>query len=82
MASMDNFTDKQIISCALSQWANYIETGEVHMSADTAKTIRNKNQINNLNLDQITFAARLRELSKKMLNSEFISVADDRLTLL
>ena len=65
-------SDNQVKFRALNMWANYIETGDVTMSA--ADAINMKQSLNNmnpimklkpLNLEQQKFVIRLREMAIK-----------------
>jgi hypothetical protein len=53
--------DSQLEFFALSNWANYIETGDVAMSAQDAQNC--KRPFNALSQDQMTFVLRLRGLA-------------------
>lgn len=53
--------DAQLVFSALSNWANYIETGDVVMSAQDAQNC--KQPFKALGLDQMTFVLRLRDLA-------------------
>jgi hypothetical protein len=57
--------ENYMISYALNLWANYIETGDVTMSAQTAQKI--KEPFNALTEDQMEFILRLRKTSTEYL---------------
>lgn len=56
----DEQSDAVVIAHALSMWANYIETGDVCMSAEDAERANEK--FNALSTDQMKFVIRLREM--------------------
>jgi adenylate cyclase class IV len=70
---MDEFSmynDKRwLISQSLNMWANFIETGEVHISAKDAENM--KKPFNALTLEQHEIVAKLRKLSYGVLDKEF-----------
>jgi len=53
-------SDEDLIYLALHQWANYIETGDINMSAQDAHNQDRK--FNALSTKQMKFVVRLREL--------------------
>ena len=57
--------EKQDISWALSMWANYIETGDVVLSAKDAENMGKK--VNALGVEQMKKVVELRELVDKVL---------------
>lgn len=60
-------TDKELINQALNYWANYIETGEVHLSA---RDKINMGQLSKpLDDNQVLTVLRLRELAKQQLQN-------------
>jgi|5_EtaG_2_1085323.scaffolds.fasta_scaffold113600_4 hypothetical protein len=59
------YTDKELISRALNHWANYIETGNVILSRDRARSM-NK-EYNQLTHEQVNFVERLRILQNEVL---------------
>jgi hypothetical protein len=56
-----NMTDEQLIANSLSMWANYVETGDMALSAIEAR--EQKLPYNALMVDQMKLIIRLRELS-------------------
>lgn len=60
--------DSQLEFFALSNWANYIETGDVGMSAQDAQNC--KRPFNALSQDQMAFVLRLRGLAIAHLNGK------------
>ncbi len=64
---IDNWNDWELRLHALNLWANYIETGNVTMSAvDASKA---KKPFNALTLDQQRIVVRLRDLAIKELEN-------------
>lgn len=69
-------TDKELISRAISMWANYIETGTVTLSAADANQRnefsgpRDKIKINALTADQVELVERIKKLSINVLREE------------
>ena len=57
--------DYQIKFYALNMWANYIETGDVTLSAKDAINCGLPNKIQPLELEQQKLIIRLRELANK-----------------
>lgn len=57
--------DVNVISYALSMWANHIETGDVTLSKQDCKNCGYADRVKNLSNDQAFFVARLRHLSMK-----------------
>ena len=57
--------DNQIISYALNLWANWIETGDVTISASDSISMNTLPKA--LTLEQQKFVVRLRELAQKEL---------------
>ncbi len=57
--------DANVVSYALSMWANYIETGDVTLSRQDCKNCGYTDKIKHLSNDQAFFVARLRHLSMK-----------------
>jgi hypothetical protein len=57
--------ENHTISYALNMWANYIETGDVTVSAQTAQKL--KEPFNSLTEDQMEFIVKLRKMSTKYL---------------
>ncbi len=55
--------DRQIIAYALDLWANFIQTGELTMSAQDAE--RAGEPIKALSTDQMKMVIRLRDLAAK-----------------
>lgn len=62
--------DNQIKYHSLNLWANYIETGDVNMSANDAIKTNNRQCIQPLELEQQKFVIRLRDLANKELNNQ------------
>lgn len=65
---MSHLTDEVLISMALSQWANHIETGNRTVSAENAKLMGHEEQA--LTDQQRKFVQRLRDLAKTALRAE------------
>ena len=61
---MDN---KQIIYHSLSMWRNYIQTGDVCISADTAVKMGKLDKCRMLSSDQQEFVIQLEEVMKDVL---------------
>ena len=59
--------DNQIISYALNMWANYIETGDVTISASDAIHFKQNEKVQSLTIDQQKFCIRLRDLAMEQL---------------
>ena len=57
---MTEMSDKELITFALDMWANYIETGFVHLSAESQKGNFPQKE---LNLYQKELVLRLRKLA-------------------
>jgi hypothetical protein len=62
---MSDFTDKDLRYHALHQWANYIETGIISLSAQDAQNMGKKFKA--LSVEQMKLVIRLRELADKEL---------------
>lgn len=56
-------TDAELVSYALRQWANYIETGEVYMSAQNAISSNQRDKLRALDPGQHRLVARLHDLA-------------------
>lgn len=65
---MSHLTDEVLISMALSQWANHIETGDRNVSAENAKLMGNNALA--LTDQQRKFSQRLRDLARAALRAE------------
>ena len=61
----NEWTDQQLISHALNMWANYVETGNVAMSAKLAKEM--DEEANTLNSRQKELVDRMRKLATETL---------------
>ena len=61
MTNMNEMSDEQLIARSLIIWANYIETGDMSMSALDAKNA--KLTFNALHVDQMKLIIRLRDLA-------------------
>lgn len=57
--------DVNVVSHALSMWANYIETGDVTLSKQDCRNCGYTDRAKHLSNDQAFFVARLRHLSMK-----------------
>lgn len=66
---MEHMSNKELISTALRQWANYIETGNVSMSKKDAVNCGQKGDIKILSTSQVNMVERLRDLANKELSS-------------
>lgn len=62
----EEWTDQQLISNALNMWANYVETGNVAMSAKTAKEMNE--EVYTLNFRQRELVDRMRKSATETLN--------------
>ena len=62
----EEWTDQQLISHALNMWANYVETGNVSMSAKTAKEMNE--EVNTLNSRKKELVDRMRKLAAETIN--------------
>ena len=62
----DETTDLELIVHALNMWANYIETGDLVLSAQDVKNMMSADKIKSLSLEQIKIVVRLRELAKSV----------------
>ena len=62
-----NISDKEIIYHAITMWQNYIQTGDVCMSAKDCENVKEKKRIKNLTIDQMEFLVRMDKLKKKFL---------------
>lgn len=63
---MDGFyRDQDVVSCALSMWANYIQTGDVTLSPQDAKNRGCDDRVKVLSDEQMRFVLRLRDMSNK-----------------
>jgi hypothetical protein len=62
--------DAEIVSCALTMWANYIETGHVTLSSQDAQNCGYKDEIRTLDDNQMRFVLRLRKMSTKKWEQE------------
>lgn len=60
---MTDETDEHLVRNALQMWANYIETGNVNLSAKDAQAARKPFRA--LGVDQMKLVIRLRELAAK-----------------
>lgn len=60
-------SDKEIIRYALLMWRNYIQTGDVVLSASDAINSGQQDKCKQLNSDQQKFVVRLEELATKLL---------------
>lgn len=58
-------TERNIISCAIHMWINYMETGVVWRSANESKKMGLPSK--ELNADQVEIIQELRDLAKKVL---------------
>lgn len=63
-----DLSDAQIAAYALNLWANYIETGDLSMSAKDAQSAGKP--FNALSLEQMQAVVRIRQLSAKMGNAQ------------
>lgn len=63
---LETWTDQELISNALNMWANYIETGNVTMSAKSAKEMNE--EVYTLNYRQKELVDRIRKLATEALN--------------
>jgi hypothetical protein len=61
MENIDNPTDQELIARALNLWGNWIETGNIILSAEDAQ--QRKLKFNALSVDQMKLVVRLRELA-------------------
>lgn len=59
-----DMTDNQLAAHALDMWANYVETGEVSLSAKDAA--ERKLHFNALTLEQMKGVVRLRDLANEI----------------
>lgn len=62
--------DKAVIIYALNMWANYIETDNVVLSAEDAKSMGKPVKV--LDSDQIKFVKRLKELGSSIISGSTI----------
>ena len=60
-------TNGELKSCALTYWANYIETGVLHLSAHDALNSGQPKTVRHLDPGQIQVVAHLRALAKEEL---------------
>ena len=60
--------DKTILYMALQHWMNYIQTGDISMSTDTALKMGEPEKCKMINSDQQAFIARLKDLQHDILN--------------
>ena len=61
--------DKYIKYYALTHWANFIETGDVSVSAEHAARMNDHEKIKPLNRDQHALVVRLRDMANREVNS-------------
>lgn len=61
-------TDTSKIAYALGMWRNFIQTGDMSMSAEDAK--RSGERVNALDIEQMKFVIRLDELAQKALQGK------------
>jgi len=64
---MINESDNRLIYYALGYWANWIETGNITMSAADAINCGERNKLQSLTLEQQKFVTRLRDLAAKQI---------------
>ncbi len=55
--------DRNLIATALAQWANYIETGAVYLSANDVIAAKQHVKVKALTQDQRKLVIRLRDLA-------------------
>lgn len=60
---INEMTDPELVSNALHLWANYIETGNVNLSATDAKQARRPFKA--LTTEQMEIVVRLRKLAER-----------------
>lgn len=60
----------EMIYRALSMWANYVETGDVVMSAKDAERCKMMNKIKTLDTDQMRMLLEIKDLAGEVLSGE------------
>tara|TARA_R110002153_G_scaffold152542_3_gene304156 strand:- start:15364 stop:15585 length:222 start_codon:yes stop_codon:yes gene_type:complete len=63
-------TNKEMLSRSLMIWRNYLQTGDVNLSTESAIQYGWKDKCKQLNSDQQEFIIRLEELQKEILKSK------------
>ena len=63
----ENHSDDKLINQTLTYWANYIETGDITISASNAVHFKQNKKVKTLTLDQQKFCIRLRDLAMNIL---------------
>lgn len=66
---MKKWSDSELKSHALNLWANYLETGDVAMSAETARNIGRQREVNDLPERKRELVGRMRKLALDELNA-------------
>lgn len=66
---MKKWSDSELKSHALNIWANYIETGDLAMSAKDARNVGREGEVNNLPERKQELVGRMRKLALDELNA-------------